>query len=146
MDHTAFLRSDTLPADAALGYVHVDGEWRSNVFHLPVRGTGDGGAFTTVDDVHRLWAAIFDGRIRSPETVTDMFRARSDPDEDGQTYGLGVWLDPVEDDMHMRGGDAGVSFISVRDPGRGTVHTVLANVVGATWPVRRAIDAHLRGE
>ena len=47
--------------------------------------------------------------------------------------------------MHMRGGDAGVSFISVRDPRRGTLHTVLANVAGATWPVHRAIDAHLRG-
>lgn len=40
---TDFLRSDALPGRAALGYVELDGEWRTNVFHLPVLGTGDRG-------------------------------------------------------------------------------------------------------
>ncbi len=34
---TTFLRSDDLPADAALGYLFDDGN-RTNVLHLPVRG------------------------------------------------------------------------------------------------------------
>ena len=46
MDDTAFLRSDELPGRAALGYLAIDGVWRSNVFHLPVRGSGDGGIYT----------------------------------------------------------------------------------------------------
>ena len=33
---TAFLRSDDLPADAALGYLFAEGN-RTNVLHLPVR-------------------------------------------------------------------------------------------------------------
>jgi hypothetical protein len=37
------LRSDELPARAALGYLSLDGVSRTNVFHLPVRGSGDGG-------------------------------------------------------------------------------------------------------
>jgi CubicO group peptidase (beta-lactamase class C family) len=37
---SAFLRSDELPGGTALGYLSVDGEWRTNVFHLPVRGSG----------------------------------------------------------------------------------------------------------
>ena len=37
MGDTAFLRSDELPGRTALGYVEVDGAWRTNVFHLPVR-------------------------------------------------------------------------------------------------------------
>ena len=41
---TAFLRSDELPARTALGYVEVDGAWRSNVFHLPVRGAATAGS------------------------------------------------------------------------------------------------------
>src|SRR5215218_7549124 len=51
MEATAFLRLDKLPGDAAIGYLHADG-LRSNVLHLPVRGTGDGGVFTTAADVH----------------------------------------------------------------------------------------------
>ena len=59
MVDTAFLRSDELPGSAALGYLEVDGAWRTNVFHLPVRGTGDGGIYTTVADVSALWSALF---------------------------------------------------------------------------------------
>ena len=39
MVDTAFLRTDELPARAALNYLHDDG-LRTNVLHLPVRGTG----------------------------------------------------------------------------------------------------------
>lgn len=53
MRDTAFLRSDALPGRAAVGYLD-DG--RTNVFHLPIRGSGDGGVYTTLDDVDRLWA------------------------------------------------------------------------------------------
>lgn len=45
MTDTAYLRSDLLPGRAALGYLD-DG--RTNVFALPVVGSGDGGAYTTV--------------------------------------------------------------------------------------------------
>jgi CubicO group peptidase (beta-lactamase class C family) len=44
MADTAFLRSDELPGRAAVGYLAVDG-LRTNVFHLPVRGSGDGGVY-----------------------------------------------------------------------------------------------------
>lgn len=145
MDVTAFLRSDALPADAALGYVRVDDEWRSNVFHLPVRGNGDGGAFTTVDDVHGFWHALLGGKIVSEETVADLLRGRSEIDEHGETYGLGVWLDPSTGEMAMRGSDAGVSFISVHDPVRSRTTSVIANVTDGAWPPYRAIVAHLDG-
>ena len=59
---TAFLRSDELPGRAARGYLAPDG-LRSNVLHLPVRGSGDGGVYSTVDDVHAFWRALFAGRI-----------------------------------------------------------------------------------
>ena len=50
MADTAFLRSDELPGRTALGYLDADGD-RTNVLHLPVRGAGDGGIFTTAADV-----------------------------------------------------------------------------------------------
>ena len=51
MVDTGFPRSDQLPAGAANGYL-ADG--RSNVLHLPVRGAGDGGAYSTVSDLGAL--------------------------------------------------------------------------------------------
>jgi CubicO group peptidase (beta-lactamase class C family) len=53
---TEFLRSDELPGRTALGYLAEDGT-RTNVFHLPVRGSGDGGISTTAADVSSLWTA-----------------------------------------------------------------------------------------
>jgi CubicO group peptidase (beta-lactamase class C family) len=60
MTATAFLRSDALPGSAAIGYL-ADG--RTNVFHLPVRGSGDGGLYTTLDDVDRFWTFVGDHPI-----------------------------------------------------------------------------------
>ena len=65
MGDTAFLRSDELPGRAARGYLAADG-LRTNVFHLPVRGNGDGGIYSTAADISALWAAFFAGRIVSP--------------------------------------------------------------------------------
>jgi CubicO group peptidase (beta-lactamase class C family) len=65
MRDTEFLRSDQLPERTALGYLPTDDGWRTNVLHLPVRGTGDGGAYSTVADVSALWRALFAGRIVS---------------------------------------------------------------------------------
>ena len=66
MTDTAFLRSDELPEGAAVGYLDADG-LRTNVLHLPVRGTGDGGAYTTAADMRRLWVAFSRGPHRVGE-------------------------------------------------------------------------------
>ena len=98
MDDTAFLRSDELPGRTALGYLEIDGAW-TNVLHLPVRGTGDGGIYTTAADMSAFWAAFFAGRIVSTEWVAEMVRPRSDvPSETlPRRYGLGFWLHPTTD-------------------------------------------------
>ncbi len=117
MTATAFLRPDELPGDAAVGYLHDDG-LRTNGLHLPVRGNGDGGLYTTAADVHALWEALFAGRIVSSDTVAEMLRPRSDVTEMSLQYGLGFWLDDAAGTVSLHGGDAGVSFVSVhhRDP------------------------------
>jgi hypothetical protein len=72
-----------------------------------------------------------------------MLRPRSDRAENGQSYGLGVWLDPDSGAVHLIGADAGASFASFHDPDRRITYTVIANTVSGAWPVRRAIKAHL---
>lgn len=144
LTHTAFLRNDELPGDAAIGYLTDDG-LRTNLLHLPVRGVGDGGLATTADDVHRLWDALDAGVIVAPETFTEMTRPHSDDTgtESGHRYGLGFWLPPADSTVEMEGCDAGASFRSTRRLADGLTITVLSNTSGGTWPVARRLAAEL---
>lgn len=141
---TTFLRSDELPGRAALGYLAVDG-LRTNVLHLPVRGAGDGGIYTTAADVHRLWAALFAGRIVSTQRVTEMISPSSDVPEESMRYGVGLWLDASGPGVQLLGGDAGVSFRTVHDPQAQTTYTVLSNTSDGAWPVSRRLRERLAG-
>jgi CubicO group peptidase (beta-lactamase class C family) len=140
MRDTAFLRSDELPGRAAIGYLDGDGR-RTNVFHLPVRGSGDGGAYTTVADIKALWRALFDGRIVPSDWVAEMVRPRSTTPDRRRRYGLGFWLAGEGDAVSLVGADAGVSFRSVHDPARNLTHTMISNTTDA-WQVSRLLAAN----
>jgi CubicO group peptidase (beta-lactamase class C family) len=140
MADTSFLRSDELPGRAALGYLSINGASRSNVFHLPVRGSGDGGVYTTVADIASLWTAFFAGRIVSPDWVAEMVRARSDVPSSGKRYGLGFWLHATTDTAMLEGCDAGVSFRTVHDPHATLTYTVISNTTDGAWPIARYLD------
>jgi CubicO group peptidase (beta-lactamase class C family) len=139
MVDSAFLRSDELPGRTALGYLRVDGAWRTNVFHLPVRGSGDGGIFTTVADISAFWPAFFAGRIVSSAWVAELVRPRSDVPSESKRYGLGFWLGESSDVVMLEGYDAGVSFHSLHDPGRALTHTVMSNTSDGAWPIARLL-------
>ena len=141
MPDSAFLRSDELPDRTALGYLQIDGVWRTNVFHLPVRGSGDGGIYTTVADVRALWSALFAGEIVSPDWVREMVRPQSDAGT--KRYGLGFWLDASTDAVILEGMDAGVSFRSVHDPRSKSTHTVVSNTTDGAWPIARLFAERL---
>ena len=126
MADTDFLRSDELPGRAAVGYFQVEGEWRTNVFHLPVRGNGDGGIYTTAADMAAFWRALFAGAIVREETFAEMLRERSAPDA-GHGYGLGFWLPAGGRAVRLHGSDTGVRFATVHDPERLLTWTLLAN-------------------
>ena len=130
MADTAFLRSDELPGRAAVGYLQVGETWRTNVFHLPICGSGDGGIYTTAADVGAFWRALFAGAIVREETLAEMLRERSAPDED-RGYGLGFWLPTGGRAVRLHGGDTGVRFVSVHDPDRLLTWTLLSNADGA---------------
>ncbi|WP_456846983.1 serine hydrolase domain-containing protein [Cellulomonas sp. P5_C6] len=137
---TDFLRSDALPDRAALGYVELDGQWRTNVFHLPVLGSGDGGMYTTTADVHRFWTALFEGAIVGRDTLARMVAPRSDVPQERRRYGLGFWLHATRDVVQLDGYDAGVSFRSVHDPAEGLTVTVVATTSEGAWPLVRALQ------
>ena len=140
---TAFLRSDELPARAAVGYLPTTGVDRTNVFHLPVRGNGDGGIYSTAADISRFWAAFFAGRLVAPAWVAEMVRPRSDVPSESMRYGLGFWLGDTSDTVILVGYDAGVSFRSVHNPTTHVTHTVISNTSSGAWPITRRLDATL---
>ena len=139
MTRTEFLRTDELPGDAAIGYLRTDG-LRTNVLHLPVVGFGDGGVFTTVTDVHRLWAALAGDRLG-----TGVLARLASPPGDGARYGMGMWLDHRPGVVKMEGMDAGVSFVSTRFAD-GTTFTVLSNTTEGAWPIARHVTETLSRE
>jgi CubicO group peptidase (beta-lactamase class C family) len=140
MSVTEFLRSDELPGGVALGYLAAAGGLRTNVFHLPVVGNGDGGVYSTVADVHTLWAALFAGRIVAPDLVAEMIRPRSESPSGKARYGLGFWLDASGPAVMLEGYDAGVSFRSTHDPERRVTRTVVSNTSEGAWPLVRRLD------
>jgi CubicO group peptidase (beta-lactamase class C family) len=142
MVDSEFLESDRLPGRAAIGYLDADG-LRTNVLHLPVRGSGDGGLYSTAADVRALWVAMFSGRIVSKGSVEQMVAPRSDVPAEGKRYGLGFWIHASRDTVMLLGFDAGVSFRSVHDPHRNLTHTVLSNTSEGAWPITRHLDERL---
>ncbi|MEU7329221.1 serine hydrolase domain-containing protein [Streptomyces parvus] len=137
MTSTEFLRSDELPADAAVGYLPLDGVDRSNVFHLPVLASGDGGIHTTAEDVSAFWRALFAGDI--VDRVDEVVRPRQDVPEESMRYGRGLWLHESSDTVFLIGYDAGASFKSAHDPHTGTTCTVISNTTPGAWPIARAL-------
>jgi CubicO group peptidase (beta-lactamase class C family) len=137
-----FLRSDELPGRAALGYLAIDG-FRTNVFHLPVCGGGDGGIYSTAADISSLWRALFAGRIVSSDWVAEMLRPRSDVSQESKRYGLGFWLHASSDVVMLEGYDPGVSFQSAHDPASSTTCTVISNTTDGAWPIAELLDERL---
>jgi CubicO group peptidase (beta-lactamase class C family) len=140
MRDTAYLRSDQLPGRAAVGYLSSDPASRTNVLHLPVRGSGDGGAYTTAADIHALWTALFAGRIVPPDLMAEMMRPHTEELTHGKRYGLGFWLRPTGRTVILEGYDAGVSFRSWHDPDARLTHTVISNSSDGAWPIVDALE------
>lgn len=142
MVDTAFLRSDELPRRAALGYLAND-RLRTNVFHLPVLGNGDGGVYSTAADLCAFWDALFAGRIVTPERVAEMVRPRSDWPQESRRYGLGFHLHATGDGVWLEGHDAGVSFTSAHEPSSSITYTVISNWSEGAWPIIALLEGRL---
>lgn len=140
MRDTAFFRSDELPDRTAVGYLPLAGVSRTNVFHLPVRGNGDGGIYSTAADVSLFWRSLFSGAIVSTDWVAEILRPRSELQSRSRRYGLGFWLHRSNDTAFLVGSDAGVSFRSVHDPTANLTHTVISNTSDGAWPITRRLD------
>ena len=142
MGDTEFLRSDELPGRTALGYLERDGVWRTNVFHLPVRGSGDGGIYSTVADIRSLWSALFaggssrstgPGRCCEPGATFPPRRCAT-ASGSGSTPRRTSWCSKAWT-PESRSGPC-----TTRND---TTHTVVSNSTAGAWPVTRHLAEHL---
>lgn len=140
MTATCFARGDATPEGSAEGYVLLDGEWRTNVLHLPVLGSGDGGMYAAAADFSAFWAALFAGRIVSEKHVAAMVKPRSDVPSERRRYGMGFWLHRSSQVVMLEGLDAGISFRTVHDPISARTLTTISNTSDGAWPITAALE------
>jgi len=116
MKNTGYFELDRLPANCANAYIFDEKrkEYYTNIYSIDAKGTGAGGAFTTVDDIENFWTHLVSGTVVKMAIVSEMFSPKVASGE----YGYGFWLMKV-DGKHLfpyfQGSDPGVSFISSYD-------------------------------
>ena len=145
MEHSGYFELDALPSNTALGYIEKeDGSWKSNIYSVPVKGGADGGAFITVEDMHRFWQALMKfellGEAMTQQLLTPYIHTDDDYD---RFYGYGVWIDKKEDSIskyHVMGYDPGVSFHSAYYPAIGLVSVVCSNKSEGAFDVFKEIE------
>jgi hypothetical protein len=113
------------------------------VLNLPVRGSGDGGSFSTLDDIGSFWRSLFAGKIVPRARVDEMVRPRSDAPSDSKRYGMGFWLRDDRPTVMLEGYDAGASFESAYDEASGFSYTVMSNTSEGAWPLVKLLDENL---
>ncbi|MEK5080630.1 serine hydrolase [Solibacillus sp. FSL W7-1436] len=145
MEHSGYFELDALPSNTALGYIEKeDGSWKTNIYSVPVKGGADGGAFVTVEDMHRFWQALMKFELLGEAMTQQLLTPYIHTDEDfDRFYGYGVWIDKKEDCIskyHVMGYDPGVSFHSAFYPESGLVSVVCSNKSEGAFNVFKEIE------
>lgn len=146
MDASGFFALNDLPENVAVGYVG-DGS-RSNIYNLPIRGASDGGCYTTLADINRLWPAFLGHAIVSEATTRQMLlpHVRFERPGPPSGYGYGLYWRQTEKGgtvLYIVGSDAGVGFYSAHVPDEGITVSILSNTTDGDAPMRRTILACL---
>ncbi len=151
MVSSGYFALDQLPGGTAQGYIPAeDGEWRSNIYSIPIVGGPDGGAYTTAQDLGRFWDALMGGRLLSEGTLARVLTPhwRTTGDDDKTFYGYVLWIDQekgVPLAYHMLGGDPGVVFFSGLYPASQIQFTLMGNTEAAASSMLRCMSRVLKG-
>jgi len=133
MTHSGFFRSDNLPENTALGYLVGKGEFETNLFNLPVIGSGDGGAYSNLKDMKLFWQSLLSFQIVDEATLQPMIKAQNR--FESTDYGFGFWIEDEWNFVALEGYDAGVSFYSASSKDLETQFTVISNDRSGAWPI-----------
>jgi CubicO group peptidase (beta-lactamase class C family) len=150
MTASGYFAMDRLPGGTALGYIPTDdGQWRANLYAIPIVGGPDGGVYTTAPDLARFWDALLGHRLLGRATVDKMLTPHWAATSEGENthYGYGLWLEQEKGQprvYYMLGEDPGVAFFSGFYPAGRFQFTLMGNTVAATWPMLATIARLLK--
>ena len=149
MLESGYFQLDCLPASTAIGYIdEEDGSWRTNMYSVPLKGGSDGGAFVTVGDMAKVWEALMNHSLLTPQTTKKLLTPFIHTDDDyDRFYGYGVWIDQKGDDLtkyHVMGYDPGVSFHSAYYPSSGNISVVCSNQSEGAFDIFKAIELQMK--
>jgi CubicO group peptidase (beta-lactamase class C family) len=134
MNCTGYYELDRLPNNCATNYIFdkIKNQFYSNIYSIDVKGTGAGGAFTSVNDMNRFWHGLFDYKIISKPMLKNMLTP-SFVGEDFD-YGLGVWLDKSGNPFVM-GSDPGLECYSHYSIETTKQFTIISNYADLIYPL-----------
>jgi CubicO group peptidase (beta-lactamase class C family) len=140
MHRSGFFAFNDLPENTAYGY--LKDRRTTNIYQLPLRGGGDGGMFTTTDDLRAFWDSWFSCKILSAELTATYLRTHHQFNTTNG-YGCGIYK-RLDDSMFAIGGsDAGVGFYSrYVCSGKLTIN-ILSNITDGEEAMRGVILSHL---
>lgn len=144
---TGYYELDRLPAKCANAYIFDESkqQYYTNIYSVDVKGTGAGGAFTTVVDVEKFWKELLNGKLVSTSTLTEMFSVQSCNEDEDDYYGYGVWLKKIEEKVFQpffQGSDPGVSFISRYNPKNILRVHIVSNKGENVWRLASMLEAN----
>lgn len=136
MHSTCYYELDRLPAKCASNYIYdeIRSEYRTNIYCVDAKGTGAGGAFTTVNDIKLFWDNLLNYRLLSLDMTENMLKNHSNEEE---CYGYGIWLQKIESKYipYFQGSDPGVSFISSYNKDKKLLITLISNYGDNVWQI-----------
>ena len=136
MHRSGFHAFNDLPENTANGY--LKDRRTTNIYHLPLRGGGDGGMYTTTDDLRAFWDSLFSHRILSTELTATFLKTHYTFDATSG-YGCGVQKRLDNSMFAIEGGDAGVDFSSRYIVPENLTINILSNITSGEEEIRDLI-------
>lgn len=134
----AFEEGISTVAHRAFGYSLQQGQWQRTDQSLTSAVLGDGGIYSSLDDLAKWDAALYDGRLLKPATLKMAFAPATQTDDANVQYGFG-WRISGESLWHS-GETMGFRNVIIRYPKRRLTVIVLSNRNDPeTYPVALAI-------
>ena len=114
MSDSGYFKMNMLPPRTAYGYIKLeDGNFRNNIYDLPIIGGPDGGVYVTAVDMAKFWQELLTFELLSEDFTKELFKIHTDTDNEGLGFGYGIWIEHKNYEVKkyfLQGYDPGVNF------------------------------------
>jgi CubicO group peptidase (beta-lactamase class C family) len=126
MQHTlAYVQEEGAIPNRAIGYSEIHGRWQRTDQSLTSAVLGDGGIYSSIDDLARWDAALYDDRLLSDASRRLAFTAHTGTDDPDVAYGFGWRI--TGDTLWHSGESIGFRNVIVRYPMQHVTVILLSN-------------------